>query len=270
MRTSIMIVAALAAGNVAWAEEDLGQVVRAQVKAQAGGAPQVGELYEGSGEKTDFQVLLEADKCYWFSGAAAGKIEKLAMYLWKPNSNLFTPRLTDVKSTSGKAVMAHCTKEAGMYRLQAKIEGEGRYVVAVFGKDAPKQAAPAPVEVKEKAEPNLGPLCDRSAKAAAHGAKRLGDFFGGEGNSIGHDDRYDWTVMMEAGKCYWIIGCGEPDHIKSLSLYLWGPDNKRITEAKSDNPSPMLGHCAALNGMYKFQAKITGGGGHFKVGVYVK
>ena len=144
---------------------------------------------------------------------------------------------------------------------------EGHFVVALFGKEAPKQVAP---EVMEKKGPNLGPLCDKRAAAAAPGAKLVGDYFEGAGNSIGHDDRSDFTVQLDAGKCYWMIACGEPDHIKSLSMYLWGPNNKRITEAKSDNPNPMIGHCANETGMFKWQVKITGGGGHFKAGLYKK
>ena len=105
---------------------------------------------------------------------------------------------------------------------------------------------------------------------AAQGARRTGAFFEGQGSSIGHDDRVDYSVHMEAGKCYWVVGCGEPGKVKALYLYMWGPDNKRITEAKSDSSTPMVGHCAKETGIFKVQAKMAGGKGQFKVGVYVK
>jgi hypothetical protein len=53
-------------------------------------------------------------------------------------------------------------------------------------------------------------------------------------------------------------------------MYLWGPNNKRVTEAKSDTANPMVGTCPTVNGMYKVQAKINSGKGAWKVGVYTK
>lgn len=241
-----------------------------QVESQAPGARQVGTFLKGSEPKTDFNVVLEGNKCYWFSAVSSGKVEKIAVYLWAPGANMFTPRLTSERSESGHTTLAWCTKVAGMYKFQAKIEGSGQYTIGVFEKDAPKPVeAPAP-QVKEEKVPDFGMLCDKKAAAAAPGAGRLGDFFEGKGNSYGHDDRFDFPIMLDAGRCYWVIACGEPEKIKSISLYLWGPNNKRITEAKSDNAFPMLGHCATETGMFKFQAKITGGSGNIKAGLYFR
>ena len=259
------VLVALALASPAYADDPLDQAAIAQARAQAKDAKQVGDIYRGAGEKTDFQILLEDNTCYWFSGSSEG-LQKLYMYLWKPNSGAFTPRVADLRSP-GQGTMAYCTKEAGMYKFQVKTEGKGHFVVALFGKEAPKQQVH---DVPVSSGPNLGPICDKRASAAAPGARRLGDYFEGSGNSIGHDDRFDFPIQMDGGKCYWIIACGEPDHVKTISLYLWGPNNKRITEAKSDNNTPMLGHCAQQTGMFKFQAKITGGSGSFKAAVYSK
>jgi hypothetical protein len=261
----LILVTALAAGGLALAQGDpMEGFAKQQAMAQAPGAELVQPYFHGAGEKTDWQIMLDGGRCYWFSGVSSGPVKKLAMYLWEPGKWL---RVADVKSTSGTATLAHCATVSGMYKFQAKIEGSGTYVIGAFAKAAPKQVE---TPVVEKKGPELGPLCDRRAAGAAPGAKRVGDFFEGKGNSIGHDDRFDFPVQMDGGKCYWIVGCGEPEHIKSLSLYLWGPNNKRITESKSDSPNPMLGHCAKETGMYKFQAKVTGGGGHFKAGIYAK
>jgi hypothetical protein len=266
----LVIAITLAVGGAAYAQDPLEALSLSMAKAQAKDAQQVGEYFRGAGPKTDYQVLLEANKCYWFSGTSEG-VKKLNLYLWAPNANLFTPRVADAKS-DGQATMAYCTQVAGMYKLQVKTEGKGRFVLGTFAKDAPKQAAaaPAPEPAPAKKGPDLGPICDKTASVAASGAKRVGDFFDGKGNSIGSSDKSDYSVMMEKGKCYWAVGCADPDKVKSLYLYLWGPDNKRITEAKSDNPNPMVGHCAAATGMFKVQAKMNSGNGTYKVGVYVK
>ncbi len=269
MRIALIGILVSVAG-AAHAQDQLESMAAAQVAPQAPGAKLVAPMFRGSAPKTDYQVMLEDNTCYWFSGVSQGNVKKIALYLWKPNSNMFTPRVADIKSASGNATLAYCTKEPGMYRFQAKIEGSGQYAVGVFAKEAAKRVE------RPDATSNLGKYCDKTASAGAVGAKRQGEFFEGGGNSFGHDDRSDFTVQMEAGTCYWIIGCGEAGRdgeegkIKALYLYLWGPNDKRITEAKSDSPNPMVGYCAKETGMFKVQAKINSGSGKYKVGVYAK
>ena len=212
-------VATLAMSGAAHAADPLEDAATQQAAAQAAGATRVGAFLKGSDPKTDFNVLLEGNRCYWFSGVSAGKVDKLALYLWAPGAGFFTPRLTDAKSTTGSAVMAHCAKESGMYKLQAKIEGKGSYVIAVYGKEAPKQPDPPPATVPvAAAAPDLGPICDKAAASAAPGARRVGEFFEHQGNAYAASFKQDWSVVLEAGKCYWIIACGEPGAVKVLSL----------------------------------------------------
>ena len=262
-----LIVVALAVGGTALASRDpLEQASVNQAMAQAPGASLIGPFFHGASEKTDWNIVLESGKCYWFSGVSAGQIEKLALYLWAPNAGMFTPRLTSERSESGAATMAWCTKVSGMYKVQAKIEGQGSYVVGVFAKDGPRQADPPP-----EAALDLRPICDRTAASSAPGARRVGDFFEGQAKSMTtHDDRFDFPVQLDAGKCYWLVACGEPDAVKTISLYLWDQRDKRVTESKSDGPNPLIGHCAQATGMYRFQVKVTHGRGLFKAAVYSK
>ena len=130
----LMVLGILLAGRLAYASGDpLEAAAVDQARGQASDAVQIGDFLRGSGEKTDFQVMLEGNKCYWFSGTSEG-LSKLYMYLWAPGAKFFTPRLTDAKTTTGKVTLAHCTTQSGMYKFQVKSEGGGRYVVGVFGK----------------------------------------------------------------------------------------------------------------------------------------
>jgi len=269
MPKEFLIAAILAVSALAHAQSDpLEAAATQQVAAQAPGATLAAPFFKGADKKTDWNILLESGKCYWFSGVSGGNVKKLALYLWGPTGFF---RLTDAKSTTGQVTMAHCAKESGMHKFQAKIEGAGFYTVGVFVKDAPPQAAaPPPVAAPVAQVIDLAPLCDQQASMAAAGARRVGEFFTGEGGSIGHKDRADYALQLDGGKCYWVIACGEPNHIKALSLYLWGPNGKRITETKPDSPNAMVGHCAQQTGMYKVQSVVAGGSGHYKVGVYAK
>jgi hypothetical protein len=263
--SSGLLLCTLATASVAHADDPLDQVSLAQAKTQAPDARQHGDFFRGAGAKSDYSVLLEANKCYWFSGAGEN-LKKLYLYLWKPNSNFFSPRVADAKGATS-STLAYCTQEAGLFKFQVKTEGKGRFVVGVFEKDSPTPAVPPPVA----AVVDLPSICDKTAAAASQGlAKRQGEFLDGSGSSLGHDDRGDYSVMMEGGKCYWVVGCGEPDKVKSLYLYLWDPHNKRVTEAKPDSATVMVGHCPAQTGMFKVEAKMNSGKGAWKVGVYTK
>lgn len=266
MKLTWITAALVAAGGIAFAQQDpLEAMSIQQVTAQAPGAQMVAPFFKGAAPKTDYQVVLEAGKCYWFSGAAGGSVKKLALYLWGPDNK----RLTDAKSGGPLTTMAFCPNVSGMHKFQAKIEGSGFYTVGLFAKEGPKQAAVAPPP-PAPAKMDLGPVCDRAAGSAAPGARRLADFFDGAGGSIGHMDRQDYTIQMDAGRCYTVVSCGMPEEVKAISLYLWGPNNKRVTESKADSATAMIGHCPTVTGMYKVQSKITKGSGSYKVGVYVK
>jgi hypothetical protein len=232
-----------------------------QVASQAPGATAAVPFFVGNGDRAEWQVLLDANQCYWFSGVSSGKIKKIVLLLYGPTGFF---RLGMARSETGQATLAYCTQESGMYKLQAKVEGKGEFGVGVFAKAAPARSYTA------QGNSDLGSLCDKEAAAAAPGARHEGGFFDGKGGTFGGHDRKDYSIAMTKGQCYWVVGCGEPNHVKALWLYLWGPDNKRITEAKPDSPNVMVGHCTTETGMFKVQSVVGSGSGAYKVGVYHK
>jgi hypothetical protein len=263
---AVALVLALAAP--ALAQDPMEHQADMQVYAMAPDAQRVLPFFRGAEKKTDYQTILEAGKCYWFSGVGGPGVKKLALYLWGPDNK----RVADHKSPNPMSTMAHCAMVSGMFKFQAKIDGAGPYVVGVYAKGGPPPGAvPPPPQAPPPPPPkpavDLGKLCDEQAAAAAPGAKRVGEYLSTAG---GRMDKMDWPVALEAGKCYWFVGAGEPGKVKELSLFLWGPDSKRVTESKSSSNASLVGHCASFPGMFKLQAKIASGGGALKVGVYSK
>jgi hypothetical protein len=211
----------------------------------------------GNDQFTDFRIPLEAGNCYWFGFAGDNGIGKFSMYIWGPTDK----RLDSTRGRPPQGVFKHCALENGTYRLEGKVgEGAGHFAVVVYKTQGPTVvvAAPAP-------KLDLTAIIEAQAAAAAPGATRVGDFFAGTA------DTSDWYAPMEVGKCYWVIGAGEAGKVKRLFIYLWDPQNKRVTESKSDSSTAMVGHCPKdAAGMYKFQAKVDSGSGPYKVGLYVK
>ncbi len=207
----------------------------------------------GPDQFTDWNIPLEAGRCYWFGYAADTTVGTFSVYLWDPGNH----RAETVRNRQREGVVPYCATTNGMYRLEGKVtSGAGHYAFVTYAKQG---AVPTTLPVRD-----LTQTIEAQAAAAAPGAVRVGEFFSGVA------DTSDWSTAMEAGKCYWIIGAGEPGKVKKLYLYLWDTRNSRITESRSDSDTAMVGHCATVPGMYKFQAKVYSGSGPYKVGVYVK
>jgi hypothetical protein len=106
---------------------------------------------------------------------------------------------------------------------------------------------------------------DLQVAAGAPKLHRLGDYYRAVANRNG--DRSDWYVPLDAGKCYWLGGAGDPG-VRELFLYVWGPDNKRIADNRPKSPQVTLAFCASMSGMHHVQAKVARGNGLYVVGVY--
>jgi hypothetical protein len=207
-------------------------------------------------ESTSYQLQLEAGQCYWFGWAGDSTIKEFAVYLFDPSDK----RLDSARGKPREGVFSHCAKQNGIHRFEAKVqEGGGHYALVIYRK---KGAAPPPPEPKL----DLAATIEKQAASAAPGATRVGEFFSGS------TEISDWTTQIEPGKCYWIIGAGEPGKVKRLYLYLWDAQNKRVTESKGTSEQAMLGYCAKGSeaGMFKFEAKVDAGKGNYKVGIYAK
>jgi hypothetical protein len=239
------------------AAPDLEQAVEQAASAAAPGATRVGNFYGGSVDKQDWFTALEPGKCYWIVGAGMpGRVKKLSLYLWDPANK----RVTDNRADSPNAMIGHCPTQPGMYKFEAKVEsGSGEYRVGVYAK-AGSGGAMAP----QAPAASLEDIVNQEAEAAAPGAKRVGKLYGGKA------EKTDWLTPLEVGKCYWFVGAGAPGKVEKLSIYLWDQSNKRVTENRSDGPTAMVGHCPTQPGMFKFEAKVEGGSGEYKVGVFAK
>lgn len=226
-------------------------------KSAAPNAERVGDFYRGlasqDNDRTDWQVMLDNQHCYFFSGSGAEYVKRFSLYLWNPADH----RVIDRRPESADVLMNYCPTETGLFRLQGKVQdGVGHYSVAVYKVDAPSRPAPPPTLTLEQ-------VIDAQASSAAPDSARAGNFF------VGNGEMTEWFASMEAGQCYWVIGAGDPG-VKKLWMYLWDPQGHRITENRSDTNTSMIGHCPTVGGMYKFQAKVESGGGKYEVGVYWK
>lgn len=231
-----------------------------QAAALAPGTVRVGEHSawgdEGRNDKAEWNVMLDAGKCYAFSLVGEPGIEKLDLALISPSGSKIAKQAA---KRTPNLLMEACPKEPGRHRLVADIDdGEGHYKIGVFAKDAPPTAiAPPP-----PAAPDLGAQVDAEANVQAAGAQRVGEHFAGTNEA-------DWSTMLEAGKCYWLVGVGG-EGVRELELFLWDPRKSRVADSKPKSHKATIGHCATQTGMYRFQGKVDEGKGDFKVGLYVK
>jgi hypothetical protein len=251
--------------------EALASMVDAQAQQVSPVAQRIAPVYEsGTTEEdghTDWNIPLQPGQCYLFSGVGAAGVQHLSLYLWDPREG----RVATETPERPTVVLRYCPVEAGQFHLQAKTaEGYGPFAVGVFAEPAQSQAPMQPMPQQPMPMPpqpvDLSAIIDGQAAAAAAGAGRVGNFFTG---TTTQGDRSEWPVALEAGRCYWFIGAGDPG-IHELYLYLWDPANNRLTENRSRNNQSLIGHCPKVSGMYKVQAKVEKGKGSYQMGLYAR
>ena len=257
---------------------------RAEQEAQQA-APQAtryGEALQGVAYKTDqqteFQIPIEAQYCYWFGYASEPTVERLSLTLYGPRD-----RRLESSRRKEHGVIRHCAYEGGVFRLEGKVtSGAGHFAVVIYrmpnGVQVPVAAPPVQTAVGTPPPPptasppaplpppktDLAGAVERQALQVAPGARRVGELFASAASTT------DWPITLDSGKCYWFIGSGDPGEVKKLTLYLWDPQGRRLTENHSETENVMVGHCATAPGMYKLEAKVSSGAGQYKVGVYAK
>ncbi len=236
--------------------------IEKQAKQQAPDALQVGAIMKDVIAERDgtveFSVQLEDHKCYWISGVGDETSNRLAIYLFEGKGRI---AVASKKSKDSRALATHCVTTPGMYRIRLKTaDGAGHVGVGIYGAKALE--APPPAAPKAQSWEDIEAQVSDEAGSAAPGATQAGKFFHGQ-------DSQQWSVQMQAGKCYWAVVAGG-DGVKEMALYLWGPDKKRITENKMDNKRATIGHCPTESAMFKFEAKVVGGSGKYAVGIFEK
>ncbi len=101
---------------------------------------------------------------------------------------------------------------------------------------------------------------DAAARGLAFGAHRVQTFQGA-------GPRTDWFVNLDGNRCYTFVATVETG---SLYLYLWGPGGRRLTDHRQRTNVGSMVHCTMFPGAYHVQAKLAGGAGNYKLGVYTK
>jgi hypothetical protein len=135
-------------------DPQLDSMVNQQAESAAPGSVMVSEtLLRGvgydKGELQDFHVEMTAGNCYVIVGAADETVTSLHVTVWDPNNK----RVGQDRSKSREALVQHCPKETGSYKIQGKIgRGAGHFAIGVFGKEAPEKGAVAEEPKANKAD----------------------------------------------------------------------------------------------------------------------
>ena len=254
--------------GTAYAAADLDALVEKEAKVVAPDAKREGKFFHDSKEEMEWFVPMKVGRCYWVVAHGSEKIKELSLYLWNDDGD----RMTENREGSKKVSIVHCPWEAGMFRFQVKIAaGKGPYSAAVYSKPGEPMEKPkkkggilgtgikfGKKGKKESTVTPLGPLVDDEAASSAPGAARVGDFYESDEKS------HEWFVELEKDSCYYLVGVGEKGKVKGLSLYLWSPKGKRVTENTHGSEKVSIAHCSDKTGMYRFPGQDDQGQGSLR------
>jgi hypothetical protein len=215
-----------------------------------------------------FAIALEASRCYTVLAVGpTGATLEAALY--DPHDR----RLAIDARPDGHAQLSACTQAAGRHRVEVRLKsGRGEIALRAFAGEA---AAPTPRRHKEPAVVAAPPPKDtdplslaitQQAQVSAPGTRRINLF---KSSGTKRNDRQDWYPKLDAGKCYTFVGVGIGG-VRTLSVYLWDPSNKRITDRRAPGTVAIMSACATVDGPYHVQAKMVKGAGDYGIGVYAR
>lgn len=166
---------------------------------------------------------------------------------------IFDAKNKKVADLSGETVNQRvCAAEAGKLRLEATAGDAAEVAVQAFAR----------VDYKEDA---LAQSLESLATSWESGAARVSTFHSGV------DKETDWNdFVLEAGKCYLYAAAAEGT-VKGVSLYLYGPNRRGITNQKSKKkPEVQLSYCATESGPHMLRVKTNGGEGEYRAALFAK
>jgi hypothetical protein len=117
-----------------------------------------------------------------------------------------------------------------------------------------------------KAEPSAllrSQLVQRAATVAP-GSEPFGAPIGG---ALASRQSLQQYVMMQAGRCYTIIGIGGQG-VSDVDLTLYNPNGKRVASDMGFDQTPTIRHCAQWPGAYRLEATVKRGSGEIVAQVY--
>jgi hypothetical protein len=136
-------------------------------------------------------------------------------------------------------------------------------VVAALGLFACHHKAP----ISPTPPPWLPTAVQEQVTKQAPDATLVGNLYPG----LADDDtrKTDWKLTLDVGKCYWISAAGDQG-VEEIALYLWDPSDKRVAKEPGRGPRTLMNYCPEVSGLFRMEAKVTEGRGHYAVGVYAK
>jgi hypothetical protein len=76
-------------------------------------------------------------------------------------------------------------------------------------------------------------------------------------------------MFLEAGRCYNFVGEGDGS-VRGVYLYLWGPRGHRLRDTRASTPHASMSFCTVAPGQYHVQAKVAGGNGDYRLGIFTR
>ena len=77
----------------------------------------------------------------------------------------------------------------------------------------------------------------------------------------------EWSFELQIGNCYWFSAAGDQG-VEEISLYLRNPKDHKVAKLGDKGPRVVLNYCPDMSGMFKLEAKVHHGEGHYAVGLY--
>lgn len=217
------------------------------------GQPLLGQLAQNAGQLVN--VSMQPGACYKFMAVGGPGVNDLDLHV-----QVGGQRVAEDTATDNIPIASYCSPRAQLAQVQVYMYGgAGPFAYQTFQSGAPVQPPP-PVVANDFLGNRMREISGRYASGRAAVSPLM------RGN-LSTSQTQDFSVPLSAGRCYTVIGVGEPS-VSDLDMFLFDGNGTQVAQDQATDNFPIVQTCPSVPGNFRVQVKMYSGYGAFGLQVF--
>jgi hypothetical protein len=219
------------------------------------GQPIFGQLAQNAGQLVNVQ--LQQGVCYKFIAVGGNGVQDLDLHV-----NFGNQRVAADTATDAIPIASYCAPRSQSVQVQVfMFRGAGGFSYQTFQSGAPVHAPPPPVV---GGNDFLSNRMREIAGRYAGGRIPISPLMRG---NLTTSQTQDFSVPLVAGRCYTVVGVGEPS-VTDLDMFLFDGNGTQVAQDQATDNFPIVQTCPNVPGNFRVQVKMYSGYGAFGLQVF--
>jgi hypothetical protein len=217
------------------------------------GAPILGQLAQNAGQLVN--VPLQQGVCYKFMAAGGAGVQDLDLHVQVAGQHVAQDTATD-----DIPIASYCAPRPQNAQVQVFMyRGAGAFAYQTFQSGAPNVIQP-PIVGSDFLSNRMREISGRYASGRAPVSPLMR-------GSLTTSRTQDFSVALSAGRCYTVVGVGEPS-VTDLDMFLFDQNGTQVAQDQGTDNFPIVQSCPNVPGNFRVQVKMYSGYGAFGLQVF--